>query len=100
MRSNAQRSVDQQGLMPADRGSMGITVSLGTQGAIERAFKAWVARRGIDNTTNFGKRDFSKKGRNLTVAAPASAEPRSRPRPPSRRDRRSVCRETSRRAQR
>lgn len=61
MRSNAQRSVDQQGLMPADRGSMGITVSLGTQGAIERAFKAWVARRGIDNTTNFGKRDFSKR---------------------------------------
>lgn len=74
MRSAAQRNIEQQGLMLADTGSMGINISAGTQAAIDRAFKAWIARRGIDNTTSFGKRDFSKKGRPPKSATPAPVE--------------------------
>ena len=53
MRQAAQRHMELQGCMPADIATMGYPLTLGSQQAINRAYEAWQARRGIKETTTW-----------------------------------------------
>lgn len=56
MRQAAQRHMELQGCMPADISTMGYPLTLGSQQAINKAFDAWQARRGIKSYTTWKNR--------------------------------------------
>jgi outer membrane biosynthesis protein TonB len=78
MRSEAQRQMHAQGLIPAS-GPMGIHISVGTQAAINKAFQEWKERRGIDDGDYYNRRTAA------AAAKPAEAKPepvQEAPKPP------------------
>lgn len=69
MRNNAQRAIYFQDCLPADRDSMGTDISLGLQTMVATAFKEWLVRRGMNNTSFFLKN--KDKAQKSAVVKPA-----------------------------
>lgn len=68
MRSWHQRRLDRNGFFP-DSGPAGINISVGTQAAINKAFREWKERRGIDDGDYYNRRAAA------ATAKPAEAKP-------------------------
>lgn len=53
MRHNAQRTLEMQDCLPADKDSMGIYISLNMGKMVDDAYKAWASKRGISQPISF-----------------------------------------------
>lgn len=80
MRQAAQRHMELQGCMPADIGTMGYNLTVGSQAAINKAFEAWQTKRGIKSFTTWRSRP--KGAAPQVMPDPPKPKPIKAPRPP------------------
>ena len=80
MRQAAQRHMELQGCMPADIGTMGYNLTVGSQAAINKAFEAWQTRRGIKSYTTW--RNRPKGAPPQVLPDPPKPKPIKVPKPP------------------
>ena len=80
MRQAAQRHMDLQGCMPADIGTMGYNLTVGSQAAINKAFEAWQTKRGIKSYTTWRSRP--KGSAPQVMPDPPKPKPVEAPKPP------------------
>jgi hypothetical protein len=68
MRHFAQRTILLQDCLPADKDSMGVDLSIGLQAQIDRAFKAWERKRGIEKPITFFEEKRRKRSKKHEVS--------------------------------